>query len=261
MRDIVIPAGGLIHAGFAAHIGSPYRALAPLGPNKTPVLQHIVETLRAAEPEVRVLCVAPEAVAQAVQGVDLWLPAGDSGPENIRLGLSHAAPGKPALLCMSDLPLITVESVREFVATCRPDAHLTVGLVRADSYLREFRGAPPSEFVSLRETGPITLAGLFQIQPDLLTHQRVLFDKLFGARKAQWRLASLIGPRLLWQFTTKTLSLSALTQRAEQLIGGPVQIIEGSAPVLAYDLDTLDDYTYAQTHFRNSFSFPTQLFE
>jgi GTP:adenosylcobinamide-phosphate guanylyltransferase len=248
-RDIVIPAGGVISAEFAERIGSPYRALAPLGPNKTPVLQQIVDTLRAAHPNARVICVAPPEVAQVVQNVDLWLPSGDSGPENIRLGLSHAKPNQPALLCTSDLPLITPESVQTFIAACRSDALLTAGLVRADVYEREFQDAPPSQFVDLSETGPITLAGLFQIQPDLLVRQSALFDKLFQARKAPWHLAGLFGPRLLWQFATKTLNLHTLTQRAEQLLGGPVQIILETDPVLAYDIDTPDDYTYAATRF------------
>ena len=250
-RDIVIPAGGVIGADFAELIGSPYRALAPLGTNRTFVLQHIVDTLRIAEPDARVICVAPEAVSQAVKSVDLWLPAGVSGPENIRLGLSHALPGQPALLCTSDLPLVTVDSVKTFIAACRSDVQIAVGLVRADDYNRRFSDAPPSEFTPLSETGPITLAGLFQIQPDLLTRQSRLFDKLFSARKEQWRLAGLIGPRLLWQFATKTLTLSAITRRAEYLIGGPVQIIFDASPVLAYDIDTADDYTYATAHFGN----------
>ncbi len=241
MRDIVIPAGGEISPEFAERIGSPYRALAPLGPDRTPLLQVIVDALRSAEPNARVICVAPE------DGVDLWLPSGESGPENMRLGLSHAEPNQPALLCTSDLPLMTAESVRAFVAACRPDVQITVGLVRAEAYQRAFENAPPSEFVSLSEIGPVTMAGLFQIQPGLLTRRAALFDMLFAARKSQRRLAGIVGPKLLWQLATKTLRLSSLTQRAEQLIGGPVQVLLDTDPTLAYDADTLDDYTYAET--------------
>lgn len=248
-RSIVIPAGGEISAEYAARIGSPYRALAPLGPDKTPLLQHIVDTLRAAEPGAEVICVAPDAVKRAVDGVDVWLPAGPSGSENMRLGLSRAGAYQPALLCTSDLPLTTAESVRAFVDACRPDAQITVGLVRAEAYGQAFPGAPPSEFTALAEIGPVTMAGLFQIQPDLLTRRAALFDTLFRARKSQGRMAAVAGPKLLWQLATKTLRLSSLTQRAEQLIGGPVQIILNADPTLAYDADTLDDYTYAEARF------------
>ncbi len=247
MTDIVVPAGGEIDAKFAERIGSPYRALAPFGPSRTPLLQLVVTTLREAVPDARILCVAPDAVQQAVSGVDMWLAAGVSGPENMRLGLSQVRQDTPALLCASDLPLMTIEAVRKFVAACLPDAQVTVGLVRADAYRQAFSGAPPSEFTELPETGPITLGGLFQLQPDLLTRQSQLFDKLFHARKSPWQVAGIAGPRLLWQLATRTLTLAAVTQRAEFLLGGPVQVVPETDPSLAYDTDTLDDYTYAET--------------
>lgn len=249
LRSIVIPAGGEISPEFAERIGSPYRALAPLGPQRTPLLQHVVSTLRAAEPGASVICVAPKEVSAAVGGVDLWLASGPSGPENMRIGLSHAEANQPALLCTSDLPLITAESVRVFVRACRADAQITVGLVRAEAYAQAFPDAPPSEFTALAEAGPVTLAGLFQIQPGLLTRRSALFDTLFAARKSQWRMASIAGPKVVWQLATKTLRLSSLTQRAEQLVGGSVQVILDADPALAYDTDTLDDYTYAETRF------------
>ncbi len=249
MKSIVVPAGGEISAEFAQHIGSPYRALAPFGPNRMPLLQHIVTTLRAAEPDAKIICVAPPEVSRAVDSVDLWLPAGGSGPENMRLGLSHAEAGQPALLCTSDLPLITAESVRAFVGACRADAQVTAGLVHAEAYQKTFPDAPPSEFVSLTDIGPVTLAGLFQIQPDLLDRRSALFDTLFNARKSQARMAGIAGPQLLWQLATKTLRLSSIMHRAEHLLGGPIQIIRDADPVLAYDTDTLDDYTYAETRF------------
>lgn len=249
MTDIVIPAGGEIDAEFAERIGSRYRALAPFGPNKTPLLQVVVNTLRDAVPDAQVICVAPDAVRQAVTNVDLWLPAGASGPDNMRLGMRHARQDQPALLCASDLPLITGESVQKFVSACRSDAQVAVGLVRADDYHRAFPGAPPSEFTFLPETGPVTLGGLFQIQPGLLTRHSRLFDKLFNARKSPWQIAGIAGPRLLWQLATKTLTLAAVVSRAEFLLGGSVQVVCDTDPALAYDTDTLDDYTYAETRF------------
>ena len=247
MTDIVIPAGGEIDTQFAERIGSSYRVLAPLGPKRTPLLQYVVNTLRDAVPDAKVICVAPDAVRQAVIGVDLWLPAGASGPDNMRLGLSRARQDRPALLCASDLPLMTVAGIQKFVAACRADAQITVGLVHADAYESAFPNAPASEFTTLPETGPITLGGLFQIQPDLLSRQSRLFDKLFNARKSPWHIAGIAGPRLLWQLATKTLTLSAVVQRAEFLLGGQVQVVPNTDPSLAYDTDTLDDYTYAET--------------
>ncbi len=245
--DVVIPAGGTIDAAYAQAIGSPYRPLAPLGPLGTPVLQHVVDTLRATGSVNRIICVAPAAVSSVILGVDLWLPEGASGPDNIRAGLARAATGRPAVICASDLPFLTPAGVRDFLAACRPDVEAAVGLIKADDYSAAYPDAPPSQFVGLADAGPVTAGGLFLVHPDLAARHDALFRRLFQSRKEQWRMAGLLGPRLLWQFATKALRLPDIVARAEAILGGPVQVVENTAPALAYDIDNQDDYTYAQS--------------
>ncbi len=95
-------------------------------------MQQVVNALRGSGRVRRIIAVAPDAVQQAMSGVDLWLPAGPSGAENIRAGLAAADPDTPALVCASDLPLLTAESIADFLARCRPEAQIAVGLVRAE---------------------------------------------------------------------------------------------------------------------------------
>ena len=245
--DVVIPAGGTIDAAYASAIGSPSRPLAPLGPLGTPVLQQVVDALRESGNIGRIICVAPQAAASAIHGVDLWLPEGASGPDNIRAGLAQVKPDRPALVCVSDLPFLTSAGVHDFLAACRPDVEVAVALIKADDYNAAFPDAPPSEFVTLADAGPVTLGGLFLVHPDLIARHDALFRRLFQGRKEQWRMAGLLGPRLLWQFATRTLRLRDIVARAEAILGGPVQVVEGVAPALAYDIDNQDDYTYARS--------------
>ncbi len=246
--DVVIPAGGTIDADFAARIGSPYRALAPLGESGTPVLQHVVDTLRASGVVGKIVCAAPDAVQSAVSGVDAWLAAGDSGPQNILAGLRRVRPDALALVCTSDLPLMTPEAVRRFAAALTPAAAVAVGMVRADAYTAAYPDAPPSTFAELRDVGPVTLAGLFAVRPAALFQRQALLDSLFGARKSQARLAGILGPRLLLAWAMRRLTLSALTARAEALLDASVQVADHADPTLAYDMDTAEDYTYATQH-------------
>lgn len=246
--DVVIPAGGTIDAEFAARIGSPYRALAPLGPEKTPVLQHVINSLRQSGAVGQIVCAAPEAVQSAVDGVDLWLPDGGSGPQNILAGLRTLPPDALALVCTSDLPLMTANAVMRFVSALTPEAAVSVGLVRADAYTAAYPDAPPSTFVELRDTGPVTLAGLFAVRPAALFQRQALLDSLFGARKSQARMAGILGPRLLLAWLMRRLTQAALIARAETLLGARVQVVDHTDPTLAYDMDTLDDYEYATQH-------------
>ena len=248
--DVVIPAGGTIDAGYAKAIGSPCRALAPFGPERCPVLQIVVNALRLSGGVQRIIAVAPPAVQEAVTGVDLWLPAQSSGAQNILIGLANAAPERQAVVCPSDLPLLTSESIADFLRRCRPDAGMAVGLVSAGDYHARFPEAPASQFVTLTDTGPVTLGGLFLVHPEMIARQSVLLESLFGARKSQWQIARLLGPRLLWGWIFKRLSLPMITGRAEELLGASVQVIPKVFPVLAYDIDALDDYTYANLRFQ-----------
>lgn len=247
--DVVIPAGGTIDAGYAKTIGTPFRALAPLGPKRRPVLQNVMDALRASGIADRIIVVAPPEVEAALTGADVWLRAGENGGRNILAGLAQACSSRLALVCPSDLPLLTPESIAEFCALCRTEAEVAVGLVRAADYHAAFPGAPASQFVTLSDTGPVTLGSLFLVNPALILREAALLETLFSARKSQWELARLLGRQLLWGWAARRLNLPMVTARTEKILGARIQVVAPVSPLLAYDIDSLDDYTYANQFF------------
>lgn len=244
--DAVIPAGGTISAEYARALGTPVRALAPLGPERRPVMQIVVDALRASDAVRRIVGIAADSVSERITGVDAWLPAGDSGPDNIRRGLlALNRPDVPALVCTSDLPLLTPDAVHDFVARCEPGADVHIGLVSASVYETAFPGAPPSQWVALRDAGPVTVGCLFGVRPELLERHASLLDQVFSARKSQAGMVKLLGPRLLWQWATKSLTLAALQARGADVLSCRVQVLRDVDPVLAFDIDDAGDYGFA----------------
>ncbi len=245
-RDVVIPAGGTIPTEYAEKIGTPFRALAPTGPGRVPTMQRVVDALRGSGRVRRIVAVAPPAVQDAISGVDEWLPSGDSGPRNILLGLAALPDWEaPALVCTSDLPLLTAEAVEAFVERARPDADVSLGLVGRVAYERAFPDAPLSLFVPFRDIGPVTMSCLFQVRPALLRRNEALLNRAFAGRKSQWEMASLLGPALLCRFALRRLTLAAVQARAEALLRCRADVIRDCPPELALDIDTTDDYAYA----------------
>ncbi len=250
LYDVVVPAGGAIDDKFARLIGTPWRALAPFGPARTPVLQLVINALRASGHVRRIVCLAPPEAFDCIAGVDAWLEATAQGTENILRGLSALSDKNArALVCTSDLPLIGPADIAGFCARCDPDADVTLGLVRADAYNKAFSDAPSSTFVPLRDAGPVTIGGLFAVRPALLLDNRALLARVFESRKSQWGLVRLLGPCLIALFLARRLTLDALTARAERLLHCRAQILLGIAPALACDMDTADDYTYAHQNY------------
>lgn len=250
MLDVIVPAGGTIPAEYAARIGTPLRALAPLGSARVPVLQHVINTLHDSGCARHIIAVAPPAVSEQITGVDEWLPSGDSGPENIRAGLARLPEQEAlALVCTSDLPLLTAAAVQEFVSRCRSEFDVTLGVVGQSAYQAAFPNAPMSTFVPFRDIGPVTMACLFQVRPSLLTRNTALLEAAFGARKSQWQMARLLGSRLLTQFALRRLTLRAVQPRAEALLECRTEVLQNCSPALALDIDTADDYAYADQRF------------
>ena len=243
--DVVLPAGGGIDKEYARRIGTEHRALAPLGAARTPVMQRVVDALRASGQVGRIVGVAPPAVQKAIRGVDEWRTSGDSGPDNIRAGLALADPDAPALVCTSDLPLLTASGVREFLGRADPDADIALGVVRAAAYREAYPDSPMSVFTHLGDVGPVTMGCLFWVRPGVLARNQRLLERAFAGRKSQWQMASLLGPRLLLQFAVRRLSLRAVQGRAEGLLCCRTQVVLDVSPELAYDMDNADDYAYA----------------
>ena len=244
--DVVIPAGGTISAEYAQAIGTNVRALAPLGPERRPVMQIVVNALRQSGIVRHIVGVAPDAMTERITGVDVWLPAGNSGPDNVRRGLtSLERPDAPALICTSDLPLLTPGAVRAFAARCDPGADVHLGLVGAPAYETAFADAPPSQWVRLRDAGPVTICCLFGVRPILLQRHQTLLDRVFSARKSQAGMVKLLGPRLLWQWATRSLTLAAIQARGEAVLNCRAQVLRDVDPALAFDIDDVGDYAFA----------------
>jgi GTP:adenosylcobinamide-phosphate guanylyltransferase len=209
-------------------------------------MQRVVDALRGSGCVRRVLAVAPPAVQAAIVGVDVWLPSGESGPHNILRGLAALPDAEaPALVCTSDLPLLTAEAVREFVGRASPDADVSLGLVGEVAYTAAFPDAPMSLFVPFRDIGPVTMACLFRVRPALLTRNAALLERAFAGRKSQWEMAALLGVPLLCRFALRRLTLAAVQARAEALLRCRADVILDCPPELALDIDTADDYAYA----------------
>ncbi len=253
----IIPAGGTANWGYAQLIGTPHRALAPLGQDNTPALQIVINALRQSGHVKTITAVAHPDAPSRINNIDQWLTATESGPANILAGLAAISgdPDRHVFVCASDLPFITAAAVQDFAARCANNADMTIGLVRASAYENAYPDAPPSQYVTLRESGPVTLSCLFAVRPSLLTRNKRLLTLAFEARKSQSRSASLLGPRLLWQWATGTLSLAAVQARCERLLRCQVQVIDHAHPALAYDIDNADDYAYARAR-TNALAFP-----
>jgi len=243
---VIVPAGGTIDGSYSEAAGTKIRCLAPIG--NSCVLQRVVTVLRATTAISTIVVAAPDEVHQKVDGVDFWALSGSLGTDSIRNALKCLEGTERVLICTSDLPFLTPEAVADFIERSDPTADISIGLVKARDYNQTFPDSPASTFVSLKETGPITIGCLFFLTKAGQNRVDPWLDRLFNARKSLLQSALLLGPIVVGQLITRRLSIKSLQHRAKQLIGLNVDIVLDVSPQLAFDIDTLEDYEYARTH-------------
>jgi CTP:molybdopterin cytidylyltransferase MocA len=242
----IVPAGGTIDGRFQELAGTTLRCLAPMGGDT--VLQIVVSALKRTEFAAPIVAAVPDGTPVDVTGVDSWTASADLGTQSIRNCLALVEDAERILICTSDLPFITAQAITEFVNRASPESDICIGLVTSRDYNAAFPGSPASIFLPLRECGPVTIGCLFLLKLDAVKRIDPWLDKLFSARKSLFQSASLLGPKVVFQLISKQLSIRSLRERARQLAGIDIDVLIGVSPVLAFDIDTPEDYEYAKAH-------------
>lgn len=150
---------------------------------------------------------------------------------------SRNRPGTEALLgCSADIPTITSEVVDEFIEACRPwDKAVYYNFVTRDRLEARF----PNSRRTYSRYGDIEAAGgdMVVARLDVAQKNRALIESLTAARKQPWRVASVVGLRMLLKFLFHRITIADIEAIAGRALGEPVKIILDGPPELAMDAD------------------------
>jgi GTP:adenosylcobinamide-phosphate guanylyltransferase len=239
----VITAGGRVDGEFARAIGTPVKALAPLGGST--FLHRTIAALRGIGVE-RIAVVGGDEVRAACSAtVERVIGEHSSGAENLRRAL-HAWDQDTSLLYLtSDMPFIDAASLRAFLDAAPPQT-IALPLTEWPDFTRRFPAAPPFGITLCGER--VVNGGAFLIPAHAHARIESFAMRFFDARKSPLAMARLTGPALLLQFVFKRLSIAKLEQHATRLLGVPARAVRGAPPELAYDVDVLEEYRYAVAH-------------
>lgn len=247
--DVIIPAGGRTSGEFALASGVAVKALIRMDGQS--LLARTIETLRQADKIRRIVVIGDQETQNeaASSGADGVVKEGRSGPDNIMRGLAwlreqEGGPTRRLLIITSDLPFLTVEALRTFIFACPNDADIAVAVVTQQAFDTRFPDSG-SVYTVLRD-GSYTVGGVFLLDDGELSRNRATIERLFNARKSQWRMAKLIGPRIAWRFLTRQLTVPDILKRVKQEIDCNAVPIFDCPPELAFDIDDASDLACAR---------------
>lgn len=217
-----------------------------------PMAARALRALKSSPAISRVIMVSPVAAEELTDpcwdALDLVVPAGERLIDSFKAGLEAVKdPLTPALVAAGDLPLLTAESVTDFVERCRARQEVSVwyGFLRRSNSEAAFPGVHHT-YVKFSE-GTFCGAGLFMSRPQALASLYQALTRLTYARKKPWQLASLLGWDNLVKALLGRLSVPAAERGMERLLGGtPCAGIESPYPETAFNVDDAETLRQAR---------------
>ena len=205
------------------------------------MLERVVDALQGAASVDEILVVGVDSdyglnFARPVR----FLPDQGGFVANGLAGVAWLAKHNPAagqlLLSSADIPAVTSEIIDAFVDMCRPfHSTLYYSLVLKETIEARFPGSRRT-FVPLRDA-QVAGGDIFIASPKAANADPELLNALASGRKAAWKLARIVGYRVLLRFLLRRLNISDIAELATRMAGYPVEIIVSPFAEMAMDVD------------------------
>ena len=258
--DAIVLAGGVNNIPLYDGYTPGYKALLSLH-NKT-AIQYTLEALRAT-PQVRRICiVGPEADLRPALSNDAnsdnyqFAPGGETLMDSIMNGLQHFADSPTVLVTTADLPLITPDSITDFLAKCAKvkthyKANIFISVVPERCYTgvyEEFT-KPFNRFKDIAIChGNIALVDPLLLQNTATTGR---MNQIYSARKSPITSALAIGWKVglsyvLGVHLLHALTLARMARIASRRFGLGIIPVIVEHPEVTIDIDEAADYTFVK---------------
>ncbi len=172
--------------------------------------------------------------------IDQYLPDQGSLVGNVLAGVHWLRQEHPdmksVLFSTSDLPALTSANIDSYVESCEPfDKGIYYIFVTKEKMETRFPGSKRT-YTKLKGNeiagGDVAIA-----QVDLADEHEELWRTLTDARKHAWKLARIVGFRILIKLLFRRLTIGDIEETASRIIGRPAKIVIDAPAEMAMDVD------------------------
>lgn len=241
----VVLAGGPADALAAKTPGAPNKAFVPIG--GVTLVERTLRALRGSLSIGRIIVVAPPRfhAHPALALADEYRPDGERIRTSLRNGLQGLAPDDEVLVSASDLPVLTAQSIDDFVLRAvEADADLAYGCLEKRVHVARYPEVPHT-WAPLRD-GTYCGTGFTTMRPRVYPLLDRFIERLGSARKNPFRLAGLFGWDVLLRFALRRLSIEQAQERASRIMGAKVRAVVSPYAEIGVNVDRVSDIALAE---------------
>lgn len=243
--NAVVLAGGPLDDVARLQPGAPNKAFVDIC--GTTLVGRVLRPLRACPSIGRIVVVTPpdEWGNPELRTADDFRPDGVRIRDSLRNGLDGFAAGEDLLVAASDLPVLTVAAVNDFIERIPAlNADVIYGCVEKQVHLERYPSVPHT-WARMRD-GTFCGGGMVAIKPRALPLLERFIERLGAARKHPFKLASLFGWDMLARFAVGRLSIAQAEARATGILGAPVRALVSPYPETGVNVDRVSDVELAR---------------
>ncbi|MCL2677699.1 MAG: nucleotidyltransferase family protein [Clostridiales bacterium] len=239
--DAIILAGGDAGKLGLEICPSNHRALTPLAGR--PMIEYVVEALRASEKVTRLIIVGELAVLQPLYGEaeDIaLLQGGGSIVENALLGLKDV--DGLAVIVTVDIPLVTGQIIDAFINQCEEAGDLDFYYPVLSRQLNEAAYPTAKRTYFRLAEGEFTGGNIIMLKAAVADKNRAKITALVEHRKSAVKMALDVGPITLFKMLIGKLPLAGAEKAVCKIFGITGKAVVSSSPEIGLDVDKPSDW-------------------
>ncbi len=218
--------------------------------NDKPMLYYVLDCLTAVDEVDEIVVVGPK---EDLENITKFysikiVQQQNSIMENIKaskVGYEHGR----ILIVTSDIPMITTESVKDFINQANENNQQLFYPIVQKSINEEIFPGVKRTYVTLKE-GTFIGGNIFLVDGECIDIAAPRGEKLIELRKSPVKLANHLGWIFLFKLLRKKLSIGGLEDRVSKLLGISVKAIISNYPQLGTDVDKDSDIEIAELYLK-----------
>lgn len=205
------------------------------------MVEYVVETLLKSKLIGEIVVVGPQELGKIFKHSRIIVvEGGGTAVESLQTGLLRLDKYTPVLIATSDIPLLSVEAVNDFIELCqvRP-ADVYYPVVPREVIEKTYPDVERT-YVSLRE-GVVTGGNLFLVNPAVVDKCAELAQVIVDLRKSPFRLCQLMGLKFIIMYLLKKLSLPQVEEKVSGLFDITAVAVISRYAEIGVDVDKPSD--------------------
>lgn len=236
----LVLAGGKVEESLREKFNVPTKAFIPLKGRM--MLDYVLDTLSSLSSIDKIAIVLPDGeLPFELKGrVDFVAPSGKNIIESIKNGIASFYPQPEKILVVTcDAPLISAESIEDFLSKCDDDSALCYSYVEKSNSIAKFPEVNHT-YMKLKE-GFFCGGSLILLSPSVIKDAEKLLERITELRKKPWQIAGLLGFKIITGLLLGTLSVPQLEAKASELLGEKIQGVLSPYPESAVNIDDINE--------------------